>query len=426
MLIINGQPLMDGQVVKVRDVVLSTTDDLQTQRNKLARIVLDEMYQFVGLLDVNGTMLEINRAALDAVGIRMDEVQGKPFWEAQWWVIAPQTQASLRELIRRAAQGEFVRRDFEVYARTSGGETITVDFSLVPVKDLSGNIVFLLPEGRNITEKKRAEAEVAKKNEQLQASRELICRQRDELQTLYDKIVAEQKVSERLLLNLLPYPIAERLKARPDLIADNIPEVIADSYAEVTVLFADIVAFTRFSAGMSPEHLVAVLNEIFSQFDTIAELRGLEKIKTIGDAYMAAAGLPEPAADHAARAAHMALDMTEALERFNSQRGFNLQMRVGLNSGAVVAGVIGRHKFIYDLWGDAVNTASRMESHGVPGRVQVTDATRHRLGPPFLFEERGFIETKGIGQLHTWFLCGRDLAGADAASAAEDKASLQK
>lgn len=408
--IINLQPFSDAPVLRVRDVTLSATDDLETQRDKLARIMVDEMYQFVGLLDVNGVMLEINRAALETVGIRMDNVRGKPFWEARWWVISQQTQALLRELIRRASQGEFVRCDFEVYGQATGEETISVDFSLLPIRDQNGKIVFLLPEGRNITEKKRAEAEVARKNEELQASWELIRRQRDELQSLYDKIVAEQKVSERLLLNLLPYPIAERLKARPELIADSIPEVIADSFSEVTVLFADIVAFTRFSSGMSPERLVGVLNEIFTEFDTIADQRGLEKIKTIGDAYMAAAGLPEPAADHAARAAHMALDMIDALVRFNRRCGYDLQMRIGINSGAVVAGVIGKHKFIYDLWGDAVNTASRMESHGVAGRVQVTDATRRRLGEPFLFEERGTIEAKGIGKLHTWFLSARTIA----------------
>ena len=256
---------------------------------------------------------------------------------------------------------------------------------------------------REIIERRQAE-------EALEASSELIRRQRDELKSLYDKIVAEQKVSERLLLNVLPYPIAERLKARPDLSAESIPEVIADSFLEVTVLFADIVKFTRFSAGMSAERLVAVLNEIFTDFDSIADHRGLEKIKTIGDAYMAAAGLPVPAADHAARAAHMALDMLDALDRFNQRSGYCLQLRIGINSGAVVAGVIGKRKFIYDLWGDTVNTASRMESHGVAGRVQVTDATRRRLGEPFLFEERGIIEAKGMGALHTWFLAGRSSA----------------
>jgi len=246
--------------------------------------------------------------------------------------------------------------------------------------------------------------------QQIEASRDLIRRQSHEIKSLYDKVVVEQKVSERLLRNLLPYPIAERLKARPDLSADGVPEVIADSFPEVTVLFADIVDFTRVSAGMRPERLVAMLNEVFSAFDSIADQRGLEKIKTIGDAYMAAAGLPVPAADHAARAVHMALDMLDALDHFNERSGYRLQLRIGINSGAVVAGVIGKRKFIYDLWGDAVNTASRMESHGVAGRVQVTDATRQLLGEPFLFEDRGIIEAKGMGELHTWLLVPRQSA----------------
>ncbi|SOY70677.1 adenylate/guanylate cyclase domain-containing protein [Cupriavidus taiwanensis] len=393
--------------LRVRDVTLYAHDDFQTQRAKLASIMLDAMFQYVGLLDLDGRMLEINRAALDGIGIHMDDIRGKPFWEARWWVISPETQNDLRQLIQRAGQGEFVRSDFEVYSQNIGAETIIVDFSLVPIRDSNGNVVFLLPEGRNITEKKRAEAALAQKNKELQASWDLICRQRDELQNLYDRLMVEQKLSERLLLNLLPYPIAERLKARPEIVADSIPEIIADSFPEVTVLFADIVAFTRFSTGMSAEHLVAVLNEIFTEFDTIADRRGLEKIKTIGDAYMAAAGLPEPIADHAVRAADMALDMIDALNLFNRRTGYSLQMRIGINSGSVVAGVIGKRKFIYDLWGDAVNTASRMESHSLAGRVQVTDATRNLLEKSFLFEERGIIAAKGIGTVHTWFLTGR-------------------
>ena len=261
---------------------------------------------------------------------------------------------------------------------------------------------------QEIVVRTQAERALEQTVREVEASHELICRQRDELKSLYDKIVAEQKVSERLLLNLLPYAIAERLKACQNLAADSFMEVIADSFPEVTVLFADIVEFTRFSEGMSPERLVAVLNEVFTDFDSIADNRGLEKIKTIGDAYMAAAGLPVPAADHAVRAAHMALDMIDALARFNERSGYSLQLRIGINSGAVVAGVIGKRKFIYDLWGDAVNIASRMESHGVAGRVQVTEATRQRLREPFLFEERGTIDAKGKGKLHTWFLVGRN------------------
>ena len=246
---------------------------------------------------------------------------------------------------------------------------------------------------------------------EVEASRELIRCQSDEVKRLYDQIVAEQQVSERLLLNVLPRPIAERLKGRQDdVIADNVQQVIADSFPEVTVLFADIAGFTRFSAGVSPARLVVLLNEIFTDFDNIADNRGLEKIKTIGDAYMAATGLPVPATDHAVQAAHMALDMIDALARFNERSGCRLQMRIGINSGAVVAGVIGQRKFSYDLWGDTVNTAGRMESQGVAGRVQVTEATRRRLSEPFLFEERGIIDVKDIGKLQTWFLVGRSSA----------------
>ncbi|WP_455286562.1 adenylate/guanylate cyclase domain-containing protein [Cupriavidus necator] len=253
--------------------------------------------------------------------------------------------------------------------------------------------------------------ELERKVQELEASRETIVRQSDELRGLYEKLVCEQQVTERLLLNVLPSPVAERLKLRADLIAASPPEVIADRFEAVSVLFADLVQFTRFSPGLSPERLVAVLNEIFADFDNIADNRGLEKIKTIGDAYMAAAGLPVPAADHAVRAAHMALDMLESLARFNARSGYGLQLRVGIHSGAVIAGVIGRRKFIYDLWGETVNIASRMESHGIAGCVQVTEVTRQMLGKPFVLEARGAIEVKGMGELHTWLVAGRGTGG---------------
>jgi adenylate cyclase len=229
-----------------------------------------------------------------------------------------------------------------------------------------------------------------------------------ETRKLYDQVLAEQKISERLLLNILPYSIAERLKGHPEVMADSFTEVIVDSFAEVTVLFADIVEFARFSEGVSAEVLVNVLNDIFTRFDSIADKRGLEKIKTIGDTYMAAAGLPVPVADHTARAAHMALDMIEVMRCFNEQSPYKLEIRIGISTGPVVAGVIGRRKFHYDLWGDVVNAASRMESHGVPGRIHVTDSTRQRLGEPFLFEKRGAIDVKGKGTMHTWFLDSRN------------------
>ena len=228
-----------------------------------------------------------------------------------------------------------------------------------------------------------------------------------ETKRLYEQVVAEQKVSERLLLNVLPQSIANRLKGRPEVTADSFAERIADSFPEVTVLFADIVGFTKFSESLSAEVLVDVLNDIFTRFDSIADARGLEKIKTIGDSYMAAAGLPIPVADHTDRAAHMALDMIDVMNHLNEVGPHKLRVRIGISTGAAVAGVIGKRKFLYDLWGDVVNTASRMESHGVSGRIQVTDFTRQRLGDSFMFEERGAIEVKGKGEMHTWFLNSR-------------------
>lgn len=228
-----------------------------------------------------------------------------------------------------------------------------------------------------------------------------------ESKSFYERVVAEQKLSERLLLNVLPHSIANRLKGRPEVATDGFAEAIADSFPEVTVLFADLVDFTRFSETLKPEVLVSVLNDIFTRFDSIADHWGLEKIKTIGDSYMAAAGLPIPVDSHATRAANMALDMLEAMHRFNERTGYQLSLRIGLATGPVVAGVIGKRKFLYDLWGDTVNTASRMESHSLPGRIQLPEATRQRLENSFQLESRGVVEVKGKGAMPTWLLNGR-------------------
>lgn len=225
-----------------------------------------------------------------------------------------------------------------------------------------------------------------------------------ETQKLYEQVLVEQGLSDRLLHNVLPQAIAERLKGRSQLTAEHLNQAIVDSYAQVTVLFADMVGFTAFSQDVSPEVLVGVLNDLFTRFDHIADHRGLEKIKTIGDCYMAAAGLPSVVADHADRAALMALDMLEAIQEFNAQTQYPLNIRIGMSTGAAVAGVIGKSKFVYDLWGDVVNTASRMESHGMAGRIQMSEATRLALTQPFALEHRGVIEVKGKGEMSTWFL----------------------
>jgi adenylate cyclase len=228
-----------------------------------------------------------------------------------------------------------------------------------------------------------------------------------ETKKLYEQVISQQKVSERLLHNVLPQAIAERLKGRSEVMAHNFSDVIADSFPDVTVLFADIVGFTKFSEGVSAEVVVNVLNDIFSRFDSIADEHGLEKIKTIGDSYMAVAGLPIAVPNHPERAANMALDMLDAMGLFNQQNHHHLKIRIGISTGAAVAGVIGKRKFSYDVWGDVVNTASRMESNGVAGRIHITDSTRRGLGEPFLVENRGAIMVKGKGEMNTWFLNGR-------------------
>jgi adenylate cyclase len=220
-----------------------------------------------------------------------------------------------------------------------------------------------------------------------------------ELEEKHVALTAEQEKSERLLLNILPAPIAARLKESPD--------VIADGFAGVTVLFADIVDFTPLADRLSPEEVVALLNRVFTAFDVLTQRHDLEKIKTIGDAYMVAAGLPIPRADHAEAAAEMALDMREEADRCGREAGFPLAIRIGMDSGPVVAGVIGRRKFIYDLWGDAVNTASRMESHGLAGEIQVTGRTYERLNGRYQLRERGELAVKGKGPMTTYLLVGR-------------------
>jgi len=228
-----------------------------------------------------------------------------------------------------------------------------------------------------------------------------------ETNRLYEQVMSGKKISERLLLNVLPSAIADRLKDRLAVATDGFTEMIVDSYSAVSVLFADIVGFTKFSERVSADVLVHVLNDIFTRFDTIADCRGLEKIKTVGDAYMAVAGLPAPVADHAIRAADMALDMLESMGQFNEQSGYALKIRIGVSTGPAVAGIIGKRKFLYDLWGDVVNTASRMESHGLPGRIQISGSTQQMLNDLFVIENRGRIIVKDMGVIDTWFLNDR-------------------
>ena len=224
-------------------------------------------------------------------------------------------------------------------------------------------------------------------------------RLRDQEQAYLEQLRIEREKSERLLLNVLPKSIADRLKQGETSIADSFPDV--------TVLFADLGDFTRLATELPAPELVHLLDEIFSKFDWLAELHLLEKIKTIGDAYMAVGGLPMPRPDHVEAVAEMALDMQKVVTKLNAGDRKSFELRIGISTGPVVAGIIGSKKFIYDLWGDTVNIASRMESLGQLGAIQVSEPTYERLKDKYTFERRGKIEVKGKGKMTTYFLTGR-------------------
>ncbi|MBE9125434.1 MULTISPECIES: adenylate/guanylate cyclase domain-containing protein [unclassified Coleofasciculus] len=237
-------------------------------------------------------------------------------------------------------------------------------------------------------------AELTKANAQLQ--QEILERQQAEL-----ALRLAQEKSEALILNILPKQIADQLK--------QYQGSLSERFDDATILLADIVDFTPLAAQISPLELVSLLGSIFSTFDELTEQHGLEKIKTIGDAYMVAGGLPVIRPDHGEAIAEIALDMQQAINRFKTNKGESFQMRIGINTGPVVAGVIGTKKFSYDLWGDTVNVAARMESSGIPGRIQVTAQTYDRLKDKYEFQERGVIEVKGKGEMITYWLMGRKI-----------------
>lgn len=225
------------------------------------------------------------------------------------------------------------------------------------------------------------------------------------MRALMRDLEAERAESERLLLNILPEQIAQRLKSNKG--------VIADRFEEASVLFADIVGFTALTRSLSADEMVAWLNEVYSQFDEFVQWYNIEKIRTIGDNYMVASGVPDPRDDHAVVLADLALKMREHVASMPPVRNHRISFRIGINSGPVVGGVIGTHKFQYDVWGEAVNLASRMESHGEPGRIQVTNATYKLIKNDFVCKPRGTVQVKGEGELESWFVEGRASSGSD-------------
>jgi len=334
----------------------------------LNRSLLDAIPDLMARVSREGVFLDFKPSKEFASVLPMGDVIGKHCSD-----ILPPEVAQLRLAAVQAAldTGEI---QFNEYALEVGGEIHYEESRVVAVGN--GEALVMV---RDITERVRLETE------------------RKEAETA---LRLEKDKSEQLLLNILPEAIANRLKQDSS--------VIAESFGEVSILFADLVGFTALSARLQPIELVNLLNEIFSTFDQLAEKFSLEKIKTIGDAYMVAAGLPLPRSDHASAIADMALAMQAAIQDFQPLAGENLQIRIGINTGIVVAGVIGKKKFIYDLWGDTVNTASRMESQGDPGGIQVTEATYARLKDTYVLEARGTVAIKGKGDMQTYWLLGKN------------------
>jgi PAS domain S-box-containing protein len=358
------------------------TQDLFFSEDKFAKVFGASPNPIIISRLSDGIILDINNSFMVLSGYRRDAIVGRSSLDIGLWV-----DPSLRSQLVKHLKSVGATRDYEAEFRIASGEH---RYGLISAEIITlGGQTCLLTLVNDITDRKRAEQQLR----------------------------LEQEKSERLLLNILPQPIADRLKQNP-VSGKSLNSAIAEHYDEVTILFADIVGFTQLSAQLPPLELVNLLDQIFSTFDQLAETLGLEKIKTIGDAYMVAAGLPTPRPDHAEAIADMALEMTTAMAQFAQTLQLDLKLRIGINSGIVVAGVIGQKKFIYDLWGDAVNIASRMESLGEPGGIQVTQATYDRLKDQYDLRSRGAIAVKGKGTMETYWLMGRKTSDRPAAISA--------
>lgn len=288
--IANDQLFKDTPTIAVGEVTMHADDDFLQHREKLARVVLDEMYQFVGLLDVNGITLEINRAALEGAGVRLEDILGKPFWTAHWWATSMESQAMQRDMIRRAAAGEFVRCDVEIYGQAAGEKTIIVDYSLRPIRDKHGKVVFLLPEGRNITEKKRAEAEIARKNEELQRLLEQIRQLNQERIDFFANVSHELRTPLTLILG----PLAAILASADNLTALQKRDlgVIQRNASTLTKHVNDLLDLAKFDAGKATLRyarvdLAQAVRQVAAHFDALAPQRALSFVVSTPDALLA-------------------------------------------------------------------------------------------------------------------------------------------
>ncbi len=350
----------------------------ESARSHLAnqiRLLLESTDEGIYGINLQGRCTFINKAGAEMIGYPPHEVLGRNMHELIHHSYSDGTSYSQDRcpIYRAFRTKQSCRVDSEVFWRREGS-AFPVEYSSRPIMEdgiIQGAVVSFV----DITDRLQAEKALRHQQEQ----------------------------TERLLLNILPEPIANRLKQQPSIIADN--------FADVSVMFADLVGFTELASRILPTEVIEILNTIFSEFDQLAERHGLEKIKTIGDAYMVVGGIPIPQPNHAVAIAQMALDIQAAIPQLCDKTGQDLSIRIGINTGPVIAGVIGKKKFIYDLWGDTVNIASRMESQGLPGKIQVTAATYQHLREQFLFEERGAIQVKGKGKMVTYFLTDKKHPG---------------
>jgi PAS domain S-box-containing protein len=344
------------------------------QKEQYLRTIIDNIPQQVFWKNVDLVFEGCNKNWADAAGLASpDEAIGKTDYQLLPHHVAEEIRRADRQVID--TDTPLLHLVATKQKPGADGHIIWLDINKLPIHGADGQVIGVLGVLEDITERKLAQ----------------------------DALSYEKQKSENLLLNVLPHRIAEKLKqVQEKKIEDG--AAIAEQFESATILFADIVGFTPLSAHLPAKELINLLNQIFSTFDRIAEKHGLEKIKTIGDAYMVAGGLPVPREDHAQAIARMALDMQQAIIDFQRKIDRPLSIRIGVNTGPVVAGVIGIKKFIYDLWGDTVNVASRMESSGIPGKVQVTSSTYEILKDQFVLEERGEIEVKGKGKMMTYWL----------------------
>lgn len=377
----HAQKLLEEQNHRLQEEIIAReqAEAALRQNEGYLRLILDNIPQQVFWKDTNSVFLGCNKNWAESAYLKSpSEVIGKTDFD-----LLPDPK--IAELFRQQDQ-EIMEKDtpvLHVVAQKQrpapDGSVVWLDINKIPIHNAEGQVIGILGVLEDITQRKLAE----------------------------DALLAEQAKSEALLLNILPKSIAEQLKQDIEAITrGETKPLIAEQFDEVSILFADIVGFTPLATQLSATELINLLNQIFSIFDRLSEQHGVEKIKTIGDAYMVAAGLPIPRADHAAAIANMALDMQDQITEFQEQ-GHQFQLRIGIHTGPVVAGVIGMTKFIYDLWGDTVNVASRMESHGEPGRIQVTAKTYHQLKDKFYLKPRGFCDIKGKGKMITYWLQNR-------------------